>query len=114
VETGYAPFKYQAGWQEMSSNVTRIVFGNAPEDYQRPYFDDLSRSLNQFVNLQLEPGNIRGTTLVLTNLPTSGNKLETGAVYNDQGTLKIALGNVGYAPSFSMTATVGTVTVTTS
>tara|TARA_R110002020_G_scaffold15019_1_gene53027 strand:+ start:2555 stop:2851 length:297 start_codon:yes stop_codon:yes gene_type:complete len=98
----------------MSSNVTRIVFGNAPDDYDRPYFDDLTRSLNQFVTLQMEAGALRGTTLVLTNLPTSGNQLETGAVFNDQGTLKIALANTGYAPSFSITATIGTVTVTTS
>ena len=98
----------------MTEPLSRPVFPLAPNEYQRVYFDDLVRTLSSFVDQELNPGALRGTTLVLTNLPTNGNKLETGGVYNDQGTLKVALGNVGYAPSFLMSASSGAVTGTTS
>ena len=98
----------------MTEAPSRPVFPLAPEEYQRVYFDDLVRTLSVFVEQQLNAGAMRGTTLVLTELPTNGNKLETGSVYNDQGTLKIVLSNVGYAPSLLMSASIGTVTVTPS
>ena len=98
----------------MTEALSRPVFPLAPEEYQRVYFDDLVSPLSSFVDQQINPGALRGTTLVLTNLPTNGNKLETGGVYNDQGTLKVALSNVGYAPTLLMSASIGTVTVTTS
>ena len=98
----------------MTEALSRPVFPLAPEEYQRVYFDDLVSPLSSFVDQQINPGAVRGTTLVLTNLPTNGNKLETGGVYNDQGTLKVALSNVGYAPTLLMSASIGTVTVTTS
>ncbi len=98
----------------MTESPSRPVFPLAPEEYQRVYFDDLVRTLSLFVDQQLNPGPLRVTTLVLTELPTNGNKLETGTVYNDQGTLKVVLSNVGYAPSLLVGASIGTVTVTTS
>ena len=96
----------------MSGKVAVPVFSDAPVDYSRLYFDDLVRGMNVFVTQQTNPGPIRGDTMVLTNLPVNGNGLETGTVYNDQGTLKIVLANVGYGPSFSMAMSTGTVTVT--
>ena len=98
----------------MTEALSRPVFPLAPDEYQRVYVDDLVRTLSSFVDQELNPGALRGTTMVLTNLPTTGNLLENGAVYNDQGTLKVVLGNVGYAPSFSMAISLGDVTVTTS
>lgn len=97
----------------MSGKLSFPIFSDAPTEYSRVYFDDLVRSLNVFVTQQTNPGPLRGDTLVLTNLPTSGNSLETGSVYNDNGTLKIVLGNVGYGVSFSLALSIGTVTVTT-
>ena len=97
----------------MTEPLSRPVFPLAPDEYQRVYFDDLVRTLSSFVDQELNPGALRGTTMVLTNLPTTGNLLENGAVYNDQGTLKVVLSNMGYAPSFLMSASIGTVTVTT-
>ena len=98
----------------MTRPIAKPVFPLAPLEYQRGYFDDLTRTLASFVEQETNPGAMRGTTLVLTELPTTGNQLETGALYNDQGTLKVVLGNVGYAPSFSMAISLGDVTVTTS
>ena len=90
------------------------VVYSAPGDYRREYMDDIIRLLNLFVSQVNNPGNLRGTDLVLTNLPTSGYLLETGSVYNDNGTLKIVLNNVGYAGAVSSAFSIGTITVTTS
>jgi len=40
------------------------------------------------VQLQ-NPGELRGTKITLTDLPTSPTDLESGALYNDSGTVKI-------------------------
>lgn len=90
------------------------VFPTPSEEYDPAYIADLIRALNYFVEQVGNPGPIRGTTLVLTDLPTSGAQLETGSVYNDSGTLKIVLLNVGYSGSVSASSSIGTVTVTTS
>ena len=90
------------------------VFPTPTEEYDAAYVADLIRALNYFVEQVGNPGPIRGTTLVLTDLPTSGAQLATGSVYNDSGTLKIVLANVGYSGSVSASGDIGTVTVTTS
>ena len=90
------------------------VFPSPPEGYERAYADDLVRTLNAFVQQVANSGALRGTTLVLTDLPTSGFQLATGSVFNDSGTLKIVLVNVGYSGSVSAASAIGTVTVTTS
>ena len=65
-------------------------FSLAPEEYDRAYFDDMVRSLTQLVIQLQNPGELRGTKITLTDLPTSASGLETGALYNDSGTIKIA------------------------
>ena len=35
------------------------------------------------------PGELRGTQITLTELPTSSDGLETGILFNDNGTVKI-------------------------
>jgi hypothetical protein len=47
------------------------------------------RSLSQLVIQLNNPGELRGTKITLTDLPTSPSGLETGALYNDSGTVKI-------------------------
>ena len=90
------------------------VFPTPTEEYDPAYVADLIRALNFFVDQVGNAGPMRGATLVLTDLPTSGAQLETGTVYNDNGTLKIVLENIGYASSISAASSIGTVTVTTS
>lgn len=53
------------------------------------YLQDLVRALEVFIQQERTPGEMRGTKLTLTNLPTSASGLETGALYNDSGTVKI-------------------------
>jgi hypothetical protein len=59
-------------------------------EYSVDYMSDLVRSLEAFINQERNPGAIRGTTLTLTDLPTSPTGLETGTLYNDAGTVKVA------------------------
>lgn len=53
------------------------------------YLQDLVRALEVFIQQERTPGEMRGTKITLTNLPTSASGLETGALYNDSGTVKI-------------------------
>jgi hypothetical protein len=61
----------------------------APEEYTRAYMEDFVRALDNYIQQERNPGEMRGTTLTLTQLPTSAAGLETGALYNDAGTVKI-------------------------
>lgn len=71
------------------SNVPLPQFPLPPEEYDRVYFDELIRSLTQIVVQIQNPGEIRGTKITLTDLPTSEVGLEAGALYNDGGTVKV-------------------------
>jgi len=61
----------------------------APQEYTRAYMEDLIRALDSYIQQERNPGDMRGTTLTLTQLPTSAAGLETGALYNNAGTVKI-------------------------
>ena len=61
----------------------------APQEYTRAYMEDLVRVLDSYIQQERNPGDMRGTTLTLTQLPTRAAGLETGALYNDAGTVKI-------------------------
>ena len=73
----------------MSRELVPPQFSVPPEQYNRMYFDDMVRSLSQLVVQINNPGELRGTKITLTDLPTSPSGLETGALYNDSGTVKI-------------------------
>ena len=60
-----------------------------PSEYTESYMSDLVRALEVFIDQQRNPGELRGTKITLTDLPTSASGLETGALYNDSGTVKI-------------------------
>ena len=98
----------------MDRRIALPVFGNPPLDYERAFFDDQVRKLNQLMALLKSPGEGRNTTIVLTNLPTSDYGLEAGSVYMvDNGVLRISLPYAPYLSGISSTASVGAVTVTT-
>lgn len=73
----------------MSRALVPPQFPLPPEEYDRQYFDEMVRSLAQFVVQIQNPGELRGTKITLTDLPTSATGLETGALYNDSGTVKV-------------------------
>jgi hypothetical protein len=51
---------------------------------------DLIRTLEIFIEQERNPGEIRATSLTITDLPTSATGLEAGTLYNDAGTVKVA------------------------
>ena len=75
----------------MSSNqVAPPRLPEPPIEYTQQYMADLVRSLQSFIEQERNPGEMRGTKLTLTDLPTSATGLETGSLYNDSGTVKVA------------------------
>ena len=75
----------------MSSNqVAPPRLPEPPIEYTQQYMADLVRSIQVFIEQERNPGEMRGTKLTLTDLPTSATGLETGALYNDSGTVKVA------------------------
>ena len=74
----------------MSSNqIAPPRLPEAPTEYSQQYMSDLVRTLELFISQERNPGELRGTKVTLTDLPTSASGLETGALYNDSGTVKI-------------------------
>jgi hypothetical protein len=59
------------------------------KEYSVTYMQDLLRALEIFIEQERTPGDIRGTRLTLTDLPTASTGLESGALWNDSGTVKI-------------------------
>lgn len=58
-------------------------------EYDLTYMQDLIKALEIFIQQERNPGEMRATNLTLTSLPTSSTGLETGALWNDSGTVKI-------------------------
>lgn len=74
----------------MSSNqIAPPRLPEAPAEYNQQYMADLLRALETFIEQERNPGEMRGTKITLTQLPTSATGLETGALYNDSGTVKV-------------------------
>ena len=73
----------------MSSN--QIAPPRLPEptrEYSQVYMQDLLRALEIFIEQERNPGEMRGTKITLTELLQAPG-LESGALYNDSGTVKI-------------------------
>jgi len=73
----------------MSRQLVPPNFSLPPDEYDQQYFSEMVRSLSQLVTQLQNPGELRGTKITLTDLPTSGEGLETGALFNDNGTIKV-------------------------
>lgn len=61
----------------------------APDEYNKEFMQEFIRSVELFMEQERNPGELRGTKITLTDLPTSASGLETGALYNDSGTVKV-------------------------
>ena len=73
----------------MSRQLVPPTFSLPPDEYDVQYFNDLVRGLGILVTQQQNPGELRGTKITLTDLPTSDTGLEVGASFNDNGTIKV-------------------------
>ena len=91
METWNTKGRYKARWKKiMSSNeLPPPRLPEPPVEYSQQAMRDLTRALQTFINQERNPGEIRATKITLTDLPTSSSGLETGALFNDSGTIKI-------------------------
>tara|TARA_R110000803_G_C11974803_1_gene320053 strand:- start:231 stop:527 length:297 start_codon:yes stop_codon:yes gene_type:complete len=98
----------------MSRNLSLPYFPNAPEEYSQQYFAEVVRAFSLYVQQVQNPGEGRNTFTVFTNLQTDDYGLETGAIFNHDGYVKIPVINSPYVRGSVGTGAVGTVSVTIS
>lgn len=83
-------------------------------EYDEAYMNRLVASLEQALEQILNPGPLQTSSLKLIDVATNGSGLEVNQVFSDGGILRVVREGDVYAPSYSATVYVGTVTVTTS
>jgi hypothetical protein len=98
----------------MSRNLVLPFFPVAPQQYEQPYFAEVVRAFSVYLEQMQNPGEGRNTFMVLTNLQTDDSGLETGALFQQDGFVKITLINTPHVRGSAGTGAVGSVTVTTS
>ena len=87
-------------------------FTNAPAEYDRKYFADLVRSMDNLVTILQAAGEGRQTTIVLTNLANNDYNLEPGTIFEVDGALRVSVVYSPYPAGVSSTGGVGSVTIT--
>ena len=97
----------------MSRNLTLPFFAVPPIQYEQQYFANLTRSFAVYMEQQQNPGEERATRLTLTDLQTDDSGLETGALFQQDGFVKITLINTPHVRGSAASGGVGTVTVAT-
>ena len=97
----------------MSRNLTIPYFPNAPREYSQQYIAEVVRAFSVYVQQVQNPGEGRNTFGVFTNLQTDDSGLETGAIFNHGGYVKITQLNTPHVRGSAGTGAVGLVTVTT-
>ena len=71
-------------------DVSTIILPPQPRDEMTlEYLTDLVLVLQQFIDEERSTRALRGTTLTLTQIPTSSSGLESGALFSDSGTVKV-------------------------
>ena len=97
----------------MSRRLSRPYFPIPPQQYQQRYFTEVIRAFSVFLEQVQNPGDVRATELTLTDLQTDDSGLEVGALFEQDGFVKITRTNVPHLRGSAGTASVGTVTVST-
>jgi hypothetical protein len=95
----------------MSNKYAKPYFPVPPRTYDFTYFAELVRSFSVFIQQERNPGIIRGTELVLTNLPVNDYGLEEGTVFQRDGVLYVSVPYKPHPKGVFGTAVVGGVSV---
>jgi hypothetical protein len=88
-------------------------FPNAPQQYDQKYFAEVVRAFSVYARQVQTPGEGRNTFTVFTNLQSDDFGLETGALFQQDGFVKITLSNSPHVRGSTGTGGVGLVTVVT-
>ena len=95
--------------------VPAPLFAYPSTDYQQQYFADVVRAFGVFVEQQRNPGEARATKMTMTALPSDFDiNLETGALFEVDGFVKISKLNAPHPQGNGSTTTLGSVSVTIS
>ena len=95
--------------------VPAPLFPYPPTEYQQQYFADIVRAFGVFVEQQRNPGEARATKMTMTALPSDFDvSLETGALFEVDGFVKISKLNAPHPQGNGSTTTLGSVAVTIS
>ena len=92
-------------------SLVQPFFAVPPRFYNQEYMYSVVRAFSVFLNVVMNPGDIRATTIVLTNLPASDSGLEPGALFAQGGYVLITEANRPHPGGVEATGAVGTVTV---
>ena len=95
----------------MSRRLQRPFFPVPPPEYIQTYFAELVRSFSVYLDQMQNPGDIRGTQLTLTELQSDDSGLETGALFEHNGFVKITKLNTASIRGSGGTGQIGEVTV---
>ena len=98
----------------MSRNLTLPFFPIPPGQYDPQYFATLVRNFAVYLDQIQQAGDGRLTSLVLTNLQEGDSGLEVGALFKQNGFVKVCEINTPHLETNVGTSAVGTVTVVTS
>lgn len=96
----------------MDQRVQLPTFPLPGSEYSQRYLADLVNALNRLVVAVKAPGEGRQTTIVLTNLQSNDQGLETGTIFQVNGALRVSVPDTPYLAGNSAIASVGTVAVT--
>jgi hypothetical protein len=98
----------------MSRNLSLPFFPIPPGQYDPQYFSTLVRNFSVYLDQIQQAGEGRLTGLVLTNLQEGDSGLEVGALFKQNGFVKVCEINSPHLETNVGTTAVGLVTVTTS
>lgn len=87
-------------------------FPVAPREYTQEYANSIVRTFSVFIQQFLSPGEGRNTNLTLTTLQQDAFGLETGALFQQNGFVKIVTIQHSHPRGVSATGSTGSVTVT--
>ena len=91
-------------------NFLQVLPAPTPQ-YSPANFEALLRAINTLQQNLQNPGEMRGTQLTLTDLPTSDQGLEGGALYRRGSQVFVTLANEAALAGNNSTGSVGSVTV---
>jgi len=97
----------------MSRNLPLPFLPVPPSEYSQSHFAEIVRAISVYMQNERNPGEGRHTFMVYTDLQTDDSGLETGAVFNHGGFLKVTQLKTPHARGSSAASAVGSVTVTT-
>lgn len=97
----------------MSRNLPLPFLPVPPREYQQSYLAEIVRAISIYMQNERNPGEGRHTAMVLTNLQSNDQGLETGALFQQGGFVKITQANTPHVAGLAATTSVGSVTVTT-